>query len=78
MIPEELFETVKPYVEENFPYAGIMAWAPGKQKGKQFVTDIKIKKQAKTLKSKKLTDKQYIKFQKRIVSSMIISKLKLL
>ncbi len=78
MVPEELVEKVRPYVEENFPYAGIMAWVPGTTRGSKFVTNVKIKKQAKALKNKKLTDKQYIKFQKRIVSSMIISKLKVL
>jgi hypothetical protein len=78
MVPEELVEKVRPYVEEHFPYAGIMAWVPGKKKGSKFLCNILIKKQAKALKNKKLTDKQYIKFQKRIVSSMIISKLKLL
>jgi hypothetical protein len=77
MIPEELFEKVEPYVKENFPYAGIMLWKPGTNKGRKFVTNIRIKKQAKDLKNKKLTNKQYIDIQKRVVSSMIIAKLKL-
>jgi hypothetical protein len=78
LVPEELFEKVKPYVEENFPYAGIMIWNQGGTKGRKFVADIKVKKHAKMLKSKKLTDKQFKDLIKRLVSSMIISKLKLL
>lgn len=78
MVPEELFEKVKPYVDEHFPYAGIMVWKPGKNKGRKFVADVKVKKHAKDLNSKKLTDKQFKDLLKRLVSSIVISKLKLI
>jgi hypothetical protein len=76
VIPEELVEKAEVWIRENLPHAGLMSYKPSTFKRYKINTNIKVKKRAKKLNSKKFTDKQMAALIKRIVSSMLQTKIK--
>jgi len=76
VIPKHLVEKAIIWVTENIPHAGVISYEPATYKGYKIRTHMLVKKRAKKLNSKKLTEKQTKSLIKRIVSSMLQTKIK--
>jgi hypothetical protein len=76
LIPEELHEKAIKWVSENIPHAGVIAYKECTFKKYKINTNMKVKKRAKKLNSKKFTTNQMVSLVKRIVSSMVQTKIK--